>query len=706
MTEETLMKVKLKYCNNIDEGEVVICENKLNIKYAINGIGKSTIAKAINLSVNDKLNSTNGIYTLTPFKAMNDGKLRPMVEGIDDIGSCMIFDEDYINGFVYKPDELLKGSFDIFIRGEEYEKGINEIEKLVLDLKSILAQDKDIENLISDFNELSDSFGRPTKTGIHGSSPLSKAFKEGNTVQNIPNGLEIYKAYIQREDNYRWMQWQLNGKSFIDITDNCPYCVNDIKNKKSIKKVSEVYEPKSIENLNKIVAVFQRLGKYFSDDTKSRIDDFITSINGYSDEQVEYLREIRDQVDRLNKKFIDAQNISFQSLKEVDQVIEGLNEYKIGIELYNHMQSENTIEKVNIVNDSIDRLLKKAGKLQGSINRQKLLIEQLIKEHCNDINYFLKNAGYKYTVSLNGHEDQLKLRLFHYDYTEEVTNTKNHLSFGERNAFALILFMFNTLKNKPKLIILDDPISSFDNNKKYAIVDMLFRKEKSFRGKTVLLLTHDFEPIVDLVYHHTDRYEKPLAFFLENNTGKLIEKTISKEDIKTFIDINKFNISKDTHVLNKIVYLRRLFEILNEKGMGYELISNLIHRREKPLRFENKSSREMTSEEVKEGEKEIKYHLKDFDYNSALNLVKDDSSLIKLYKETMSNYEKLHIYRIIFDNKQDRLNSDIIQKFINEAFHIENDYIYQINPSVYQTIPQYVIDQCDIFIEKLANIPA
>ena len=44
------------------------------------------------------------------------------------------------------------------------------------------------------------------------------------------------------------------------------------------------------------------------------------------------------------------------------------------------------------------------------------------------------------------------------------------------------------------------------------------------------------------------------------------------------------------------------------------------------------------------------------------------------------------------------IESDIIQKFINEAFHIENDYIYQLNPSVYQTVPQYVIDECDSFI--------
>ena len=41
------MKVNIKYCNNIIEGTVNIEENKLNIKYGVNGTGKSTISKAI-----------------------------------------------------------------------------------------------------------------------------------------------------------------------------------------------------------------------------------------------------------------------------------------------------------------------------------------------------------------------------------------------------------------------------------------------------------------------------------------------------------------------------------------------------------------------------------------------------------------------------------------------------------------------------------
>ena len=41
------MQLKIKNCNNIENGEFDITEGRLNIKYASNGTGKSTISKAI-----------------------------------------------------------------------------------------------------------------------------------------------------------------------------------------------------------------------------------------------------------------------------------------------------------------------------------------------------------------------------------------------------------------------------------------------------------------------------------------------------------------------------------------------------------------------------------------------------------------------------------------------------------------------------------
>ena len=123
----------------------------------------------------------------------------------------------------------------------------------------------------------------------------------------------------------------------------------------------------------------------------------------------------------------------------------------------------------------------------------------------NDINNFLESAGITYQVGINLDENGQAIVTLQYIYNKklvEVDKIRKHLSWGERNAFSLVLFMFYAISENAKLIVLDDPISSFDTNKKYAIIHRMFSKQSgilrsSFYNKTVLLLTLDFEPIFD-----------------------------------------------------------------------------------------------------------------------------------------------------------------------------------------------------------------
>lgn len=696
------MNISIKHCNNIDSGTITLKENRLNVKCAINGTGKSTIARAITASISDKKNGTKELLKLKPFKHIDSEDINPSVNGIESITLVKVFDEEYNNKYIFLPDELVQGSFDIFIRDEEYEKGMAEINQLTKRIQEMFAQDKDIDELINDFNDLSSSFGKPVKSGIHGSSNMSKAFKGGNKVLNVPKEVEDYKEFIQSDGNIKWIKWIIDGIVYLDSFDNCPYCVTNISTKKkNIAKISDIYEPRVIEYISKIVSVFSRLNKYFSKTTSDIIDGFISTIDGYTDEQVKFLLEIKGQIDSMNKKFNDARYIGFKSLKDVDKVIELLKNQKFDIAYYSHLQAPATIEKIDIVNKSIDELLEKAGILQGKVNYQKNHIEKVIKENKEGINGFLRNAGFDYSVDIvEDAKRQYSMKLIHKDRIgESVTDVKDHLSFGERNAFSIVLFMYDALKSKPDLIVLDDPISSFDKNKKYAIIDMLFRKgKKSFSDKTVLMLTHDFEPIVDMVYHHRDRFDTPAAYFMENFRGQVREKEVKKENIVTFLEICKANTNGDINDITKLVYLRRKYEILNERGNAYNLLSNLLHKRDEPI-IPSEMNRKMTPEEIEEGTKQIDGEPNlNFDYSRMLEFLKDDEYLKNLYKKTDSNYEKLHIYRVLCDGKAEGIGSNVINKFINQAFHIENEYIYQLNPSEFQLVPQYVIDQCDMQI--------
>lgn len=88
------------------------------------------------------------------------------------------------------------------------------------------------------------------------------------------------------------------------------------------------------------------------------------------------------------------------------------------------------------------------------------------------------------------------------------------------------------------------------------------------------------------------------------------------------------------------------------------------------------------------------------DYTHYYNQVIDNKNIISLYKKSCNNYEKLQLYRII--NNQNTEN-EVIRKFVNETFHIENDYLFQLNPCKYQVIPQYIINECDKDISLLES---
>lgn len=696
------MDINLRNCNNIDEGNIIIEEGKLNIKYATNGTGKTTISKALINSISFK-EDENKIKELRPFKYYGleeDESSMPQILGVDCIKSIEVFDEEYIRQYTYLPDEIIKNSFEIFIKTKDYDMHMMEINKLVESIKKIFNEDEELSSFINELNEFVNGFGK-AKSGFSKTGTIGKGLGKGNKIINIPEGLDDYKDYLQNDLNVSWLKWLLSGKEYVNISNKCPYCTSDIEGKKDkILKVSEHYNAKEIEQLNKIIEVFQKLEIYFTEETNKKIQSITKNISGLSSEHINFLKEIKEEVVVLLNKLINIRTIGFNSLKDVDKVIDELNSYKIDISYLSHLNTIHTDSKIKMINEKLDDILMKAGKLQGEINKQKIEIRKTIDNYNNEINDFLKYAGYKYNVIIEQEEDSYKMKLRHNDLETTISNVKTHLSYGEKNAFALVLFMYNALRTNADLIILDDPISSFDKNKKFAIINKLFRGKKSFQGKTVLMLTHDFDPVIDIIYNLPNKFNpRPKASFLQNSKGVLKEIDITKDDIQTFVEIATTNIVGLSEDINKFVYLRRLYEVENNKGNGWQLLSNLFHKREHPVFKEaNGSERDMTENEVEEGIEEIRKYVDEFNYTNEYKQIIDTKKMIELYSYSSNNYEKLQIYRVI---NNDNSKNDVIRKFVNESFHIENDYLFQLNPCKYEIIPQYIIEECDKDIEEI-----
>ncbi|GHL16874.1 hypothetical protein ECZU23_53170 [Escherichia coli] len=59
------MDIEIRHCNNIVRAHITLTADKLNIKFAPNGTGKSTLSRAISCAARDDI---QGLQALMPFR--------------------------------------------------------------------------------------------------------------------------------------------------------------------------------------------------------------------------------------------------------------------------------------------------------------------------------------------------------------------------------------------------------------------------------------------------------------------------------------------------------------------------------------------------------------------------------------------------------------------------------------------------------------
>lgn len=696
------MKVTIENCNNVDYGLIEIVENKLNVKFGINGTGKSTITKAIKY----KIDQPDSLNELLPFKHKNTESTNlPKIVIDKNIDSVLIFNEEYLNQFLFKKDELISNSYEIFINTQEFKSINNQIDTLLSGIKSLFSNSTELNQIIADFESLSKSFAT-TQSGLSKSAVVYKGLKDGNKIMHVPKELEGYSKLIKDKCCVTWLDWQSKGEQFLSVSDNCPYCSLPIKDTLGvINSVSDNYDKNVVKNFTVIIEALSNLGVYFSTATNDTLVGITEKQTGLNKEEMDYIVVVKQQIDNLLLRLKALKDISSVSFNNSELIEAELKDLEINMNLFDHFKAPKTVTIIGSLNKSLENVLKQVGKLKGAIIRQKKYVTDLIQKNGQSINSFLINAGYKYIVEIVS-EDSInyKLVLKHTNSNEMISGGTQHLSFGEKNAFSLVLFMHEAIHKNPDLIVLDDPISSFDKNKKFAIMHMLFRGKtgESFMNKTVLMLTHDLDPIIDVIKVMKEFNGSCNASFISNKGGALSEKEIKKVNLQTFSQICVNALNADIDDIVKLIYLRRYFEIIDDMGNEYQVLSNLFHKRNKEVCVDFRKQRGddlMSSDDFEFGVTGIKTKMSSFDYNNFFLKFNDISYLKDLYMSLDNNYAKLNIFRLIYDDKIKDINS-VLRKFINESFHIENELICQLDPVEYDIVPDFIIDECNRFISN------
>lgn len=707
--------IKIQNCNNITNGEIVLCADKLNILFGRNGTGKSTIARAIYLDSQSK-----SLSELAPYGRIS-ADAPPTIEGVP-AGNIAIFDDNYVSQYVYQPDTLIKDAFEVLIRSKEYDdaktnidEALERIRNTITGKEEIIALQQQISVLINNI-EFTDNSSKLAKRkgGIKG------ILKGKGAYFNPPVELNGLRPFFEEDTVSKWAAWRLQGYTDFGTKGCCPYCsTGDTEQIQTINKVfADSFDKASVEYAAAIARALNALAAYLNMDKANEL----LSLFGVRESipvleaqlaklgaEARYLHDRLTAIVSFNGSSVDRENVSELETKLTDMKVDfrACDSYFVSVLTRTEMEGINT---------EIDNLLEKVGSLKGEISKYNKYIQDRIKDREQDINDFLSLAGFRYVFDVEVSGENRARALLKFILPDgnpgDIQSPGKHLSWGEKHSFALILFMFDAIRNDSKLIILDDPISSFDSNKKYAIINRLFKtgeRGNSFYEKTVLMLTHDFEPVIDYIQTNSGRQTPTsvCATYFENISGQLQCTPIRKNDdlISSVVLFKELATDSNIDIAARIGCLRKFIEHQyknpQEESDAYNILSSLIHGRSEPT-TDSAGNSKLTAEKITAGVAFIKNFITDFDYATILALCSSQNLLIR-YGSEQSAYTKMLILRAYTEQSPEarerlRRKNDVLRKYVDETFHIENDYIYSLDVRRFNIVPENYIADANTFV--------
>lgn len=532
--------------------------------------------------------------------------------------------------------------------------------------------------------------------------------------------LNMYKPFYDGRDMVsvtKWAKWRNDGIKQMH-GDKCPFCADELNTEieKQNKAISKVFKNSALSTANAVLEYLQKAVEksYIQKDAVDVLQGYIGS-EGNEDALLSELRQLGAETDYLYTKIqkiclFRPMNVSHNQLNELDKNMNDMYIDKRQIQKF--YSTELMLSLAEDVEEKINDLKGNTNKLCGLFIRHERKMEQLIQKRKDDINQFFALAGfpYKFEIKPNGENKASSYLIPAELESEKVSEPDSHLSWGEKNAFSLVMFMFEAVSDNADLIVLDDPITSFDKDKKFAVIRRLFDNQRvSFRDRTVVMLTHDMQPLID--YVHSDFFKRfglttaIDAKWLQNENGIIYEYNITKDDLVNTVELTRKIANDETNNMAvRIVNMRKYVELTKpnfSESDVYEVLSNIIHGR---ICATKADGIELLSEgTVYTGMSEVNEIIPELTYDEMIQQVSTESLYTLI--GSADTYSNIIVIRLLFERYPGLLSKlkkehPAACKFVNETNHVENDYIFQLNPFKFFSVPSFYLQEIIRFLDN------
>lgn len=655
------MKINIKNYKNIENLTLDIEDNKINHIFGISGSGKSSIAQALSRKT-DNEDIKVGSNPEDCVIEVNGNQVEYSKYSIFDLESSknIIFNNEQSNG-IY---EVLFSENDLLL------KTINECGVLLNkfeEFKEFLMKYREkIDNVINHFD---------VKLKTH-----NTVFKETSKFVKLTNELSSIKSNkfisIINKKGPDFITWIKKGKDY-EIENKCPYCEKKLSNKRE-NFISEIIKltPKNFEIITNDNNYLEDVGIKTPNYRHSR------EVNRAKRELIE-LYSMRDYINSIIELFEDYKT-SKLDINKVQQI-------KISIKFKNKFPDK--IEIINEINDSIKEIKNMLIKIKRQSNN-------IIKNNKNKVNKYLSLMGIPYEFNESAYDIESKTASYSLFLKEdkEKKDRKNGLSYGERNIISLIFFL---LGNKNKILLIDDPASSYDECRRGLMFNMLYEFKNE---RTIILFSHDqvFVKIATLYKYKVESRKTKSKKFIKDNTGKIIHfsnyqhnsqiKEITIEDFGSLSSqVKKFIQSKELNYYRKIINIRILSEMDKNKSNKFKKIylysSAILHKKNKEEIYEQLKQNDLKEDEI------ISSIYKEYD----IELEKIPENYFKNFDiNELSNFEKIYYFRELIAQNANVyskiFNIEVLKKNDIDLLKTEFDNIVHFNDRLFISLNPYEFD--------------
>lgn len=436
--------IRVKNCNCISDATIEIVEKSLNIKYGSNGTGKSTISEAIYAQAN---NETDRLKDFKPYGS-NDNS-QPTVDN-PYFHVVKVFNEDYVNSYLFQGDEFLDDSFQVFLKSDKCDSLAAQIERMLEELQDLINNIDAIHNLRTFLPQYTAAVKASDGT-VSRRGGVAEFVNGNGGGFNHYSELKAYKPFYSRDlpSVAKWAKWRNDGIKQMCGND-CPFCTNilpsSIRSQNEI--ISKVFKNSALSVANAVLEYVQQAVDqgYILPDAVDVLESYIGD-NTKADELYAELQMLAKETDYLYKKIekicmFKPMNVTHAQLVNLEQ---SLSELVIEERQLQSFYATDLIKKL------IYHVSDKINALKGKTGQQKLSFKYIIVDEYQDIS----RQRFDLTKALSEVTDAKIIAVgddWQSIYAFSGSDITLFTKFSEKMGYAKMLKIVKTYRNSQEVI--------------------------------------------------------------------------------------------------------------------------------------------------------------------------------------------------------------------------------------------------------------